>query len=106
VKATSAYDGSWTTGSNYPYRANQPYNYIDSSFFRLKSAEIGWTIPSRWTNFIKMKSVRVYVNGTNLFTICNKLLKHYDPERNENAWLGAGGYPLMRTYSFGINVNF
>ncbi len=106
VKATSAYDGAWGNGSNYPYRANQPYNYIDSSFLRLKSAEIGWTLPSAWTDRIKMKSVRLYVNGTNLLTFCNKLLKHYDPERNENSWLGAGGYPLMKTYSFGVNVNF
>ena len=109
AKATSAYDGktSWgATGSNYPYRVNQPYNFVDGTYFRLKSAELGYTLPAKWTNAIKVKSLRVYVSGTNLFTICNKLLKPYDPERNENAWLGAGGYPLMRTYSFGLNLNF
>ena len=106
AKATSAYDGSWVTGSNYPYRANQPYNYINGSFLRLKSAEIGWTLPSRWTNAIKIKSIRIYANGTNLFTICNKLLRPYDPERNENSYLGVGGYPLMRSFSLGLNLNF
>ena len=102
AKASGAYDGS----SNATYRYNQPYNYINGTFVRLKSAELGWTLPSKWTNAIKIKSLRIYVSGTNLFTITNKLLKPYDPERNENSYMGVGGYPLMRTYSFGLNLNF
>ena len=102
AKATSAYDGN----SNATYRIAQPYNYINGTYLRLKSAELGFTLPSKWTNAIKIKSLRIYVSGTNLFTICNKILRPYDPERNEGAYLGVGGYPLMRTYSFGLNLNF
>jgi len=102
AKATSGGDGS----SNSTYRVAQPYNFVDASFFRLKSAELGWTLPSKWTNAIKIKSLRIYVSGTNLFTICNKLLKPYDPERNDSGYMNAGGYPLMKTFSCGLNLNF
>ena len=102
AKATGGYDQA----SNSTYRVNQPYNYLNSTFFRLKSAEIGWTLPSRWTNAINVKSLRLYVSGTNLFTICNDILKAYDPERNDSVYMNAGGYPLMRTFSLGLNLNF
>ena len=102
AKATGGYDGS----SNSTYRVNQPYNYIDATFIRLKSAEIGWTLPARWTQAANIKSLRVYLSGTNLFTICNEILKAYDPERNDSVYMNAGGYPLMRTYSLGLNLNF
>ena len=100
--ATSAYDGS----SNSTYRVNQPYNAVDGTYLRLKSLEVGYTLPRNLTQKIGIRSARVFLSGTNLLTFCNKLLKPYDPERNENAWLGAGGYPLMRTYSLGVNLSF
>ena len=102
AKATSAYDDN----SNATYRVAQPYNFINATFFRLKSAEIGYTLPSKWMNTIKIKSLRVYLSGTNLLTFTNKLLKPYDPERAESQYLGAAGYPLMKTFSFGLNLNF
>ncbi len=108
VSATSAYDGQsyGSTGTNFPYRDNQPYNYVNGTYLRLKSAEIGYTLPQKWTKVVGINSLRLYVSGTNLLTFCNKLLKPYDPERNENQYLGVGGYPLMKTYSFGLNLNF
>ena len=107
--ATSAYDGYsgyGSSGSNYPYRVNQPYNFVNGTYLRLKSAEIGYTLPNKWTKVVGIKSLRLYVSGTNLLTFCNKLLKPYDPERNESTYLGVLGYPLMKTYSFGLNLNF
>lgn len=100
--ATSAYDGS----SNATYRANQPYNYMNSAFVRLKSVEVGYTFQRSFLQKIHVKSLRVYVNGSNLFTICNKFLKPYDPERNTSSYLGVAGNPLMRNFAAGINLNF
>ena len=102
AKATSGGDGS----SNGTYRVAQPYNFVNATFFRLKSAELGYTLPAKWTNAIKIKSLRIYVSGTNLLTFCNKLLKPYDPERNDSGYMNAGGYPLMKTFSCGLNLNF
>ena len=102
AKASGGYDGS----SNATYRYNQPYNYINGTFLRLKSAEFGYTLPAHLTKKAKINTLRIYFSGTNLFTICNKLLKPYDPERAESKYMGVGGYPLMRTYSLGLNLNF
>lgn len=100
--ATSAYDAS----SNVSYRWNQPYNYVNGTYLRLKSVEVGYTFSPAFLQKINVKSLRVYVNGTNLLTFCNKLLKPYDPERNQNSYLGVAGTPLMKNFSAGISLNF
>jgi TonB-linked SusC/RagA family outer membrane protein len=100
--ATSAYD----TSSNLTYRANQPYDYVDGTYLRLKSLEIGYTFQAKALQKAHIRSLRVYVNGTNLLTFCNPLLKPYDPERNQNSYLGVAGTPLMKNFSAGININF
>lgn len=100
--ATAAYD----TSSNATYRINQPYNYINSSFVRLKSIEVGYTFKASFLKKINVRSLRVYANGSNIFTICNKFLKPYDPERNTSSYLGVAGNPLMRNFAAGINLNF
>jgi len=101
--ATSAYD----TSSNASYRYSQPYTFVDGTYFRLKSLEIGYTMPKLAVlQKLHIRSLRAYVNGTNLLTFCNKLLKPYDPERNTSAWLGVSGTPLMKNFSVGVNVSF
>jgi TonB-linked SusC/RagA family outer membrane protein len=72
----------------------------DGSFMRLKSAEIGYTIPERITEKIRMKSFRVYLSGTNLLTFSN--FKLWDPEMAGNGL----GYPLQRVYNFGLQFSF
>ena len=100
--ATSAYD----TASNVTYRVNQPYDYVDGTYLRLKSLEVGYTFQADLLRKIHIRSLRVYMNGTNLLTFCNKLLKPYDPERNQNSYLGVAGTPLMKNFSAGVNINF
>ena len=103
--ALTATDGGYTTWGNATYRYVQPYNWINATYIRLKSLEIGYTLPNKWTSKIGLRQARIYVSGTNLLTICNKLLKPYDPERNFG-FIGGGGSPLIKTYSFGVNINF
>ena len=100
--ATSAYD----TSSNVTYRVNQPYDYVDGTYLRLKSLEMGYTFQADLLRRLSIRSLRVYVNGTNLLTFCNKLLKPYDPERNQNSYLGVAGTPLMKNFSAGVSINF
>ncbi|MDR0714753.1 MAG: TonB-dependent receptor [Bacteroidales bacterium] len=72
----------------------------NGSFMRLKSAEIGYTIPERLTQRIRMKTFRVYLNGTNLLTFSR--FKLWDPEMAGNGL----GYPLQRVYNFGLQFTF
>jgi TonB-linked SusC/RagA family outer membrane protein len=84
-------------------------NYLLSSkwiksaaYFRIKNVSLGYRLPAAWLTRAKIASVRVFVSGANLFTI-SKAWKGFDPEIN-NA--NAEFYPLMRTYTAGLNVNF
>ena len=100
-EATSAYDSRMLT-----YGSNQPYTFVDGTYLRLKSLEVGYTFTQSFLQKIHVRSLRVYANGSNLLTFCNKLLAPYDPERNQGSYLGIAGTPLMRNFSAGVSVNF
>jgi TonB-linked SusC/RagA family outer membrane protein len=99
--ATAAYDGR-----NLTYGSNQPYTFVDGTYLRLKSLEIGYRFQGDFLKKIHLKSLRVYASGTNLLTFCNKLLKPYDPERNQSSYIGVAGTPLMKNFALGVNLNF
>ena len=99
--ATASYDSRVLT-----YVSNQPYDFVDGTYLRLKSLEIGYRFQGDFLKKIHLKSLRVYANGTNLLTFCNKLLKPYDPERNQSSYIGVAGTPLMKNFALGVNLNF
>lgn len=78
--------------------SNSSFNTENSSYFRLKSIELGYTL----SNLKVVKNVRIYVNAYNLFTISK--VRDVDPEHPEDEY--GYMYPLNRTYSVGINVKF
>ncbi len=82
----------------------------NASYMRLKNLQFGYTFPKKWVNKILVQNLRVYVSGENLLTI-TKLSKTMDPETagigiQDNAEANGTVYPLSRTYSFGLSVNF
>jgi TonB-linked SusC/RagA family outer membrane protein len=79
---------------------------VNATYLRIKSMELGYTVPARFTKRMKIDGLRVYANGFNLFTFANKLARHLDPEREEGAYAADLTYPLMRSFNFGINLNF
>ena len=79
---------------------------MDGTYLRMKSLEIGYSIPKNVLSKVHLQSVRVFFNGTNLLTFCNKFLKPYDPERAQSLYLGVLGTPLLKTYSVGLNITF
>lgn len=86
------------------------YGIEDGSFLRLQSLTIGYTFPSKWLDKIKMKKLRVYVSGTNLF--CLTKYSGYDPEvdcrRATPLTPGCdfSAYPKSIGGVVGINVGF
>ncbi|TCD26410.1 SusC/RagA family TonB-linked outer membrane protein [Pedobacter psychrodurus] len=70
-----------------------------ADYIRLKNIEVGITIPSRLVSILKISSIRVFANGTNLFT-ATKLKGNLDPEVPVDA------YPLQKLYNLGVNVKF
>ena len=75
---------------------------ISSSYLRFKNVNLGIKVPQNITQKLGIGSARLYVSGQNLFTI-TKFWKGFDPEINNNS---AEFYPLMKTYTIGLNVKF
>ena len=73
----------------------------DGSYIRLKNAEIGYTLPSKWTAKVGAQSIRIYSNGLNLLTFDKYPVKYQDPEQNNELM-----YPVFKAYNFGLNVTF
>ena len=72
--------------------------YVDGSYARIRNLSLGYTFPNLKSNAVK--NLRVYVNGTNLFTWTKSAkLKEYDPERG-----GGESSPMLKTVTFGINL--
>ncbi|WP_345950861.1 TonB-dependent receptor [Mucilaginibacter sp. PAMB04274] len=89
-------------------RANNTQNsdfwLRNGDYLRLKHAEIGYTLPARWVNKIKLSSLRIYLSGFNLLTFDKLDGLGIDPEMPQSGY--AFAYPNLRTYSVGINVKF
>ncbi|SMO41546.1 TonB-linked outer membrane protein, SusC/RagA family [Saccharicrinis carchari] len=77
----------------------------DASYMRLKNIQLGYTLPKSLTDRVKIQSVRFYVSADNLLTFSD-ITGVFDPELLGGDW-GAGKlYPLSKTISMGVNVNF
>jgi len=69
----------------------------DGSFLRLKSLELGYTLPGTWQKALNVTNLRIYLSGTNLFLWSN--FKLWDVEMAGNGL----GYPIQRVLNLGVN---
>ena len=77
----------------------------NAAYIRMKNLQIGYTLPKQWSSKAGMSSVRVYLSGDNLLTISD-ITGVFDPETLGGSWGDGKLYPLSRTISVGLNVNF
>jgi TonB-linked SusC/RagA family outer membrane protein len=102
-------DGSaWIPGF-YPsvYSGNTKRNFImdplsqfwllSSDYLRLKTVELGYTIPAKITRKAGIDQARFFLNGYNLLTFTTMRLQ--DPEQS-------GRYPLNKSFNMGVNITF
>lgn len=75
---------------------------VDASYIRLKNVELGYTF--RIPKIKALQSARVYLNGLNMITISS--FQGNDPENKGGTWQNDIRYPLMKTFSAGLQVNF
>lgn len=78
----------------------------DVNFLRLKSAQLSYNLPTKFSKKIHLKNAAIYLIGNNLLTFSD--WKLWDPELNTNSGSRANGakYPITRTISLGVNVKF
>ena len=89
---------TYYTGGNY---GNNTYFLFDKDYIRLKNLELGYRIPASILSKLKLSSARIYVNGSNLFTIDKT--KVYDPEATAQSGVY---YPQSRVINTGLSISF
>lgn len=75
----------------------------DNSYLRMKNIQLSYSLPDRWLSKVKISKVSLFVNGQNLWTISK--YKDFDPEGILNQ-TSLYFYPMLKTYSGGLNVTF
>ena len=80
---------------------NSTFFLYDATFIRLKSLEVGYSIPKSFMNKIGLDSCRFYVSGFNLLTWA-KEIKWCDPEISGSSLY----YPQQRVMNLGVRVQF
>ena len=104
----------WTpqnTDARYPIILSQPsantrqtsdWWLRKSNYMRLKSAEVGYTLPPQIMSKVHLQMIRVYASGQNLVT-WTKDMKDFDPEASNS---GGEFYPQQKVITLGLNVTF
>jgi TonB-linked SusC/RagA family outer membrane protein len=95
----SGFDRYVGSGTSNNYR-NSTFWLRDGAYLRLKTLEVGYTVPKSLTSAAHLNTVRIFFIGTNLFVWDS--LKLWDPE------LASGDgmkYPLAKTFTFGLTLN-
>lgn len=75
---------------------------INTSYLRMKTLQLGYTLPKSILRPVGIENVRVYYSTENLLTFDNMPL-NVDPETVSSR---LSSYPLVTTHSFGVNVTF
>jgi TonB-linked SusC/RagA family outer membrane protein len=87
------------------------------AYVRMKNIQIGYNLPSNWTKRIGAQTMRLYFSGENLFTYSPmyKVVKNtidvenaVRSDRDTNSGNSGDGYnyPMLKSYSFGVNLGF
>lgn len=112
---TPAAYGYWTPenqSNEWPsliaYQNNKGYGFPkDASFIRLQDIRLSYNVPSELLSKFQINSLVLYASGRNLHTWTNWV--GWDPE-NSQSYRGSGdwtnNYPLVQTFSLGLNVSF
>ncbi|MEL6275246.1 MAG: SusC/RagA family TonB-linked outer membrane protein, partial [Bacteroidota bacterium] len=81
----------------------------DGSYIRLRNVQLGYTLPAAIVQRLRLRSFRVYVSGTNLWT--DQEFSGYNPEIFNGSVFDSGIdrgsiYPIARTITVGLDVQF
>ena len=81
-----------------------------NDYIKLREISIGYTLPKRWSETVKMQKITVSFIARNLFYLY-KTLPNVDAEsilgtKGQNTFHEQSFLPTIRTYGFGVNVSF
>ncbi|MNN91671.1 hypothetical protein D3C81_2098150 [compost metagenome] len=67
---------------------------------RLRDINVSYRLPKSMTEKLRVKDVNLFFNGTNLF-VFSPMKEFHDPEQKLY-----DSYPVMKTFTFGLDVKF
>lgn len=114
--STLKYDNRWTEKENNPNslvarpggastnKYYSDFNNHNTAYLRLKNLSIGYELPKGLVSKAGIQQLRIYIAGTNLFTLSSLHKYGVDPEVPEGS--PAYYYPQQRTLSVGLNLSF
>jgi len=80
----------------------------DGSYIRLKTIQLGYTLPEKIMQKIAIQKLRLFVSADNLLTFTK--YTGFDPEIASNEYFNIGvdkgNYPQARVFSIGANITF
>lgn len=93
--------------TSHPGNYVSDYWMIRGDYLRLKTMEVGYTLPSAFVKRYKLQGARIYANGYNLATwaLVDKNVYDIDPENNSGQD-GSTFYPQTKTFNFGVQITF
>lgn len=89
-----------TTNNTSDEGRTSSYFVENGSYCKLRTLQIGYSLPSKILSKLRLSKARFYVSGQNLLTIKSKSLTCTDPENP--SW----AYPIPASVSFGLQVDF
>ena len=75
----------------------------DGSYLRVKNITLAYSFPKKWMEKIRLEGIRIALSCDNVATITK--YSGFDPEVSING-IDSSLYPIPRTFSVGLNVNF
>lgn len=100
TRETASYPRLSLQGDNTNNKSpNSTFWLRDAAYLRLKSVELGYSIPDKALKYIGLSNLRVFTTAYNVLTFDN--IKVVDPEMGNSAV-----YPIQRMINFGINAQF
>ncbi|MEC3874563.1 SusC/RagA family TonB-linked outer membrane protein [Chryseobacterium salviniae] len=82
--------------------------FQNGDYLRLRSLKLAYNLPESLTSALKIKSAQIYFLGNNLLTFTSYRGQNLDANTDNVLTQGfdSGGYPISKSYSFGMNFKF
>ena len=73
----------------------------NASYLRIKNVQLGYTFPKEWLKNLGISNLRMYIASENPYTF-HKFPYGWDPEISTSGQF----YPILRNFTFGLNLKF
>jgi TonB-linked SusC/RagA family outer membrane protein len=92
----------WNDGGHSNYR-NSTFWLTNVRYLRMRTLELGYTLPKAWSQKVLMEKARIYINAYNLFSLDNLSKAGIEPEIMDTNGLQ---YPQNKFVNIGVNLTF